>query len=430
MNYKQNEKISQVTEKTLVVGVDIAKETHYARAFNYRGLEVRDGYRKVLKFKNDSGGFAELSDWIATLMDSYGMDKVIVAMEPTGHYWFNLRQYCKNNEIKIVVVNPHHVKKAKELDDNSPTKSDRKDPKTIAMLAIQGRYSEPYIPEGVYADMREIMKAYERINKGMITATNRIIEWLDGYFPELTGVFSDIEGKTVMKTLREFPLPSQICELGAEKILAEWKKEIKRGIGIKRASALVEAAQGSVGCTEGTATAIMTLNMLLDEYDMYRGQHDRTVALIEQLMGQISYAEKIIRIKGIGLITAAGIIAEIGDISRFNDARQVIKYAGLNLVESSSGKHKGKTRISKRGRRQLRSALFRAMMPLVAKNEEFRELHRYYTSRADNPMKKKQSIIVLCCKLIRVLFAMMTNNVEYDGKRLMKDICRHMTVAA
>ena len=117
MNYKQNEKIAQVTEKTLVVGVDIAKATHYARAFNYRGQEIHDGYRKVLKFKNSGAGFAEFREWMSTMLDSYDMEKILVAMEPTGHYWFNIRQNCKMNNIKVVLVNPYHVKKSKELDD-------------------------------------------------------------------------------------------------------------------------------------------------------------------------------------------------------------------------------------------------------------------------------------------------------------------------
>jgi transposase len=430
MNYRQNEKIAQVTERTLVIGVDIAKTTHYARAFNYRGQEIHDGYKKVLKFNNHLEGFTTFRDWINVLMESYDMDQVLIAMEPTGHYWFNLRQFCITNELKVVLVNPHHVKKTKELDDNSPTKNDRKDPKTIAMLVIVGRYSEPYFPEGVYADYREIMKAYERINNGVIMVKNRIIGWLDEYFPEFTNVFTDIEGRTAMKTLREFPLPAKIIEFGAENILAEWKTEVKRGIGIKRAKELVNAAQESVGSVEGTTTAIMSLEMLLDEYDLYKSQYDKTLVTIERLLSQIPYADKIIRIKGIGIITAAGIIAEIGDISRFDDAKQVIKYAGLNLVENSSGKHKGKTRISKRGRRQLRSVLFRAMMPLVSKNDEFKELHNYYTSRSENPMKKKQSIIVLCCKLIRVLFAMMTKNIDYSGEKLINDIHRPIAEAA
>ena len=75
-------------------------------------------------------------------------------MEPTGHYWFNLGKFLQDNEMKPVLVNPHHVKKSKELDDNNPTKNDRKDPKVIAGLVREGRYMIPYLPDGVYADLR------------------------------------------------------------------------------------------------------------------------------------------------------------------------------------------------------------------------------------------------------------------------------------
>ena len=81
---------------------------------------------------------------------------VIPGMEPTGHYWFNLGAYLQDNGMKPVHVNPHHVKKSKELDDNNPNKNDRKDPKTIAALVNEGRFSYPYIPTGVYAEIRSL----------------------------------------------------------------------------------------------------------------------------------------------------------------------------------------------------------------------------------------------------------------------------------
>ena len=151
---------------------------------------------------------------------------------------------------------------------------------------------------------------------------------------------------------------------------------------------------------------------------------------MENLLKQVPGAKEALKIKGMGFVTVAGIIAEIGDISRFQDARQIQKYAGLNLVETSSGKHKGETTISKRGRKRLRMFLFRVMMPMVANNAEFKQLHKYYTTRKENPLKKKQSLILLCCKLIRVLFAILTKGVEYDGVKLMKDIRRPLEKAA
>ena len=81
-------------------------------------------------------------------------EQVIVGMEPTGHYWKPLVNYLCLHGLKVVMVNPYHTKRAKELDDNSPTKSDRKDSLTIARLVRDGRYYEVYLPRDVYAELR------------------------------------------------------------------------------------------------------------------------------------------------------------------------------------------------------------------------------------------------------------------------------------
>ena len=86
-------------------------------------------------------------------------------------------------------------------------------------------------------------------------------------------------------------------------------------------------------------------------------------------------------VPGVGLVTVAGFLAEVGDLAGYDNPRQIQKLAGLNLKENSSGKHKGRTTISKRGRPKLRSLLFRCVIPLLAKNAEFQALHRYYTQR-------------------------------------------------
>jgi transposase len=119
MKYSQNEKIMQITSETLIVGVDIASETHYARAFDFRGIELG----KLIKVSNDAKGFLMFRAWISELTRKHSKNAVIVGMEPTGHYWFNLAQYVKSLGVKIVMVNPMHVKRTKELDDNNPTKA-------------------------------------------------------------------------------------------------------------------------------------------------------------------------------------------------------------------------------------------------------------------------------------------------------------------
>jgi len=147
----------------------------------------------------------------------------------------------------------------------------------------------------------------------------------------------------------------------------------------------------------------------LEEYELLMKQHQNTMNLIEKLTMQIPGVKEILKIKGVGLKTLSGFIAEVGDIERFDHPKKVQKLAGLNLKENSSGKHKGQTTITKRGRKRLRSILFSTIMPIVAKNKEFQQLHKYYTTRKENPLKKKQSLIVLCCKLIRVFFVILKN---------------------
>jgi transposase len=420
MKYTQNEKILQVTEETLIVGVDVASELHFARAFDHRGLELG----KVARISNDAEGFQGFKAWVNELKQKYGKKTVMVGMEPTGHYWFTLGQWLRDSSMKIVLVNPFHVKRSKELDDNNPTKNDRKDPKTIAMLVKDGRYMIPYIPEGIYSELRTAMESRWHLVKQLNAIRNRVQRWLSIYFPEFKTVFANWEGKAALIALREFPTPAKVIIKGTDTIVARWKKDKIRAVGLKRTVRLTEAAQSSVGVQEGLLAAENDLMMLLEDYDVKVKQLERLMALVEQLVFQIPGIGEVLKIKGIGLVTVAGFIAEVGDLSRFEHPRQIQKLAGLNIKENSSGKHKGKTSITKRGRKRLRALLFQAMLPLVANNAEFRLLHVHYTSRPGNALRKKQSLILLSCKLIRIIFALLTKQVAYDPQKMMNDIQR------
>jgi len=426
MKCNQNQRILQVSEAILIVGIDVASEIHYARAFDNRGVEQA----KVFRFTNDMEGFKAFTKWADAIRLKAGKQGVIVGLEPTGHYWFNLAQYSKGHGMKIVLVNPFAVKRSKELDDNNPTKNDRKDPKTIAMLVKDGRYMEPYIPEGVYAELRTAMNTRWQIVKNLSGIKNQINRWLRIYFPEFLRVFADWEGVAAQVALHDFPTPAQVIEKGVEGIVARWKQDKIRAVGKKRAESLVEAAQSSTGITDGHQAAAMELSILLEDYDRKSKQYETVMEMVEKLIEQIPGVEELLRIKGLGSVAVAGFLAEVGDISRFSHPKQIQKFAGLNLRENSSGKHKGKTIISKRGRKRLRAILFRAVMPLVAKNDEFRVIHGYYTTRPINPLKKIQSLILLCCKLIRVIYAILAKGIRYEAEKLLIDMRKTELLAA
>ena len=426
MNYTQNHKIAQVTESTLVVGVDIGSEQHYARAFDWRGMELT---RKVFPFSNSLEGYQRFERWVAELQESKGKDVVFVGCEPTGHYWFTFGDYVQSKGMKLVLVNPYHVKQSKEMDDNSPKKTDQKDPKTIAKLVVEGRYLYPYIPEGVYAELRAAMNSRERILKELGATENRIQRWLKIYFPEFLGVYKQIHTVSGLMVLEQAPLPQDIIALGVDGINRIWREARLRSVGIKRAKTLVEAAHNSIGCPGGRCSRT-ELILLLEDYRTKRQQLEAITAVLEEEVRKIPHIEQLLAIKGVGIVTIAGFLSETGDISRFTSPKQIQKLAGLELRENSSGKHKGRSSISKRGRKRLRKILFQVVLPLIRSNAEFRSVYEYYTTRIQNPLKSKQAMIAVACKLIRVFYAILTKGTTYDARKLTTDIVRPQFQAA
>ena len=421
----QNAKITAITDKTLVIGIDVGSETHFARAFNWRGYEFS---RKPLEFGNTEEGFETLRTWIMELKEKHGMDKIIPGMEPTGHYWFNLGKFLQDEEMRPVHVNPHHVKKSKEMDDNDPSKNDRKDPKVIAGLVNEGRYFYPYIPDGIYAEIRALSGLQVLARSEITRLKNRIARWFSIYFPNYKDVYGNVGAVSGLMVLKTAPLPEDIVKLGVDGVNRIWRDAKLRGVGLKRARTLVTAAEHSVGSREAQEAARIELRILLADYERYTAREKELMALIEEKIGEIPYVDKLLEIRGIGLKTVIGFVAEVGDIKRFDDPKQLQKLAGYAIVRSQSGKHKGESHISYRGRKRLRYVLYEAAVSVVSHSPEFRSIHRYYTTRDRNPLKKMQSLIAVACKLIRVFYLILQTGATYNAEKMMEDIRRPAAV--
>lgn len=405
----------------MIVGVDVGSEKHFFRAFNWRGIELT---RKPVPFSNSMEGFNSFYNTVVELMQKSNLKEAMVGIEPTGHYWFDLGQFMGGKNIRFVMVNPHHVHKSKELDDNSPSKNDRKDPRVIAGLVRDGRYFYSYMPTGVYAELRNASNRRFVLVEEQTRAKNRLQKWIAVYFPEYKGIYTHIDSKGGLLVLKHAATPDEIVSLGVDGIIGIWKSEKLRGNGRKKAMEIVKAAMNSIGLKSGLTEARMEIQDLIEDYELHTKRLERVNDLIKELCLQIKHVDKLLEIKGIGITTVAGFIAEVGDITRFNDTKELQKLAGLELVADSSGKHKGKSRISKRGRKRLRYLLFEAAISVVGKNEEFRQIHEYYTTRDKNPLKKMQSLIAVSCKLIRIFHVILTKGVSYDASKMLGDI-RH-----
>ena len=141
MNYKQNEKINQVKESTLVIGIDIGSTTQYARAFDRRGIELG----KVFTFSNSREGFESFKAWMQHLQDKYRKSDVIVGIEPTGHYWFDLGAYLEDEGILLVMVN-YSNQHAREIIGEEMEKIS----KITSRSALAATYLEEHKSRGTY----------------------------------------------------------------------------------------------------------------------------------------------------------------------------------------------------------------------------------------------------------------------------------------
>ena len=410
------QKLEAITFSTLVVGVDIAKHNQWARFVDCRGIE----HDKAIKFENNRNGFNEILTRIYQICKKEGFDKVVVGMEPTGHYWKAFANFMlKQAKIAVVLVNPYHTKTAKELDDNSQTKSDKKDALTIANLVKDGRYFETYLPHDIYAELRGLTTTRNSMNKRKKSIINTITAVMDEYFPEFEKVFKHpFKGKAAMHLLKVCPTPKFVLELGEEGVLEEIKKVVKKTVGWKKAVELVETARESIGVDYGEYAARFKVQQLIEELELIIKQLDAVETEMSKALKKTEIAEYLLSIDGMGIVSLAMCLGELGNPLRFEDARQMSRLAGYNLIEDSSGKNKSGTCISKRGRKNLRCVLYQIAITMVATNKKMRQLYDYLKTREQNPLKKMQALVVISKKILTLIFTLSKKKVYYEPEQV------------
>ena len=259
------------------------------------------------------------------------------------------------------------------MDDNDPSKNDRKDPKVIAGLVNEGRYFYPYIPDGIYAEIRALSGLQVLAQSEIIRLKNRIARWFSIYFPNYKDVYGNVGAVSGLMVLKVAPLPEDIVKLGVDGVNRIWRDAKVRGVGMKRAKTLVTAAEHSVGSREAQEAARIEFQILLSDLEMQTKREAELMEMIREKIAEVPYVDKLLEIRGVGLKTVVGFVAEVGDIRRFDDPKQLQKLAGYAIVKNQSGKHKGESHISYRGRKRLRYVLYEAAVSVVCHSPEFRQ---------------------------------------------------------
>ncbi|BAS26785.1 IS110 family RNA-guided transposase [Limnochorda pilosa] len=423
---KTDEKITLVRSNTLIVAVEVVKKTHYARVIDQVGRTVEEPF----EFHNGDEGFRRLERRLLRRQAEIGAERVIIGMEPTGHYWKPLAYWLVGRGYTVVLVNPIITKRPKEDRDNSPSKTDPKDTGVIADLVLQGKFLEVLLPKGVYANLRQLNVARRELKAKLSSGKNRLHAILDEFFPEFTDVFKDPLGMGALWVLEHCPFPDDVLPFPFEELIGGRRQASRNRVGRARAEKLFETAWESVGVQEGLEGARVRLRSTLVELRVYKEQLVEVEAAMKRQLEATGVAEYLLSIPGIGMVLAAGFLAETGDLSAYRNWRQLRNLAGLNVKQNSSGKHKGKTTITKRGRPGLREVLYQAAIGVAQHSPELRELYHYWLSRPQNPLKPKAALVALGLKALRIMSTLATRKEYYGPAKVLGEVRKTQLRAA
>lgn len=401
----ETKKLKKVNERMLLASVDAGKDKHTGYFRFHDGTDI-----KPFDFRNDGRGFNEFWSRITLAMKTHNLTEVVVGFESTGPYAEPLLHYLRNRGAKVVQVNPMHTKRLKELTGNSPSKTDYKDPKVIADIMALGHALTVVVPEGVAADLRRLTHARERVMQRRTAIVNQLHALVFLIFPEFMQVVKNIKTKTAQYILKNYPTPQRIAESSLGELTNALKKVSRGKFGKDRVKALYDAAKTSSGIKDGEKGIlfeIMEIQATIEAYDKFIDKLEKEISVS---LKEIPYSRHILSIKGVKEITAAGLIGEVGDFSKFDTISEMEKLAGLDLYEISSGKHRGRRRISKRGRSLMRKLLYFASINVVRKGGI---LHGWYQDALKRGMVKMKALVGVSRKLLRIIFALVHKHSDF-----------------
>ena len=411
---RQAARRQRVSKATLIVGVDVGK------AFNAVGFMNKDGnvLGSCAKLYNNHEGFEQFVKMIEGLKAKHRLRDVLVGMEPTGHYWRKLAYFSKEHGYEVRFVRTTALKHHRELDESSSAKSDRRDALTIANITREGKYIDTVIEDGVLRQLRTLSKARERLLRYSVSAKNSLHAALDDYFPELHEIFWSMGARSLWVILEKCPFPEDVVLMKASTLQEMIARSSRKKAGSAgKAKALCEAAQKSIGVKQIGSADRYRVRMCLEEVK-------RTVLTLKDMDRQlkcmvkdIPSASYLMSIPGIGPLSAAVFLGELGDPSHFHNARQIVKYAGYDPQESDSGSRVGRKFISKKGRWLLRKYLFFMSMRVIVLSKYFQEYyHRKLETknRVGQQPRRKEIICAVAIKLIKVIFALLRDKRSFQ----------------
>ena len=389
----------------VVVGIDVSKGwVDYGCCFS----DERGPVRRV---SQDVGGYRQLEAQLQELQQR--QCEVWVGLEPTGAYSTCVQEWLVERGWRVVQVNPYHVRRIKEVRDNSPGKSDRKDAGVIADLVWQGCYQHPLRLQGVYAQLRAAGAEWASLGRRRTSVANEFQALLQVWFPELVGLYRDRLCLTVRALVRRYEGVAALVRAG-KRSLRRTLKRACRGRGGDRVERIWQAARASVAPRAGQEARHRALLGLVELLETIERRQEALAAEMAQLLTQVPQAACWLSLPGVGVVTTAGLLGECGPLGDYGSRRQIEKLVGLNLYSLSSGQYQGRCRVSKRGRGRARYLLCSLAMRQTRSGGLW---HEWAVAAKAHGKRPAQIRVAVARKLLALIYAMMRDGTVYQAER-------------
>ena len=403
--FRQLKKGIRGSKEHLIVGIDVAKERHHA----FFGTATGKALFKRLVFENTIEGFERLLIQTEALKVQHGLKKTVFGLEPTANYHKPLGEFLIKCAHGVVLVSGVAVKRNRELLDGRWDKHDTKDSANVADLISQGKCLFYEYPSLALRELRSLLSLKRRLKKGEHGLRVRIRNHLLAqYFPELDRFYGQSESDG-LAIVRWCVNPSVIAGLEYEQFLQVVAPQ-KRGIWQQnRLKAIWEKAVDSIGCDAGEAVEFEA-KVLVEALEHIRETIRATNDKIEDLCLQFPEYSYLLTIPGFGPDVSSKVLAAIGNPFRFKTGKQVLKMAGLDLSAERSGKRSDAATpvISKKGKADLRYALYQAAFIASTRNQHF---IIYFTNKLRGREKEKgiktKMRVKLAAKMLIIAWTLM-----------------------
>ena len=410
--FRQLRKEVRHSEEYLIVGIDIAKDQHHA----FFGTATGKTLLRRLVFSNDHEGFRRLLEQAEALRAQHGLKKVVYGMEPTANYHKPLGEYLIKLGKTVVLVSGVTVARNRESLDGRWDKHDAKDSANVADLISQGKCLYYEHPSAELRGLRGLLSLKRRLKKQehgyRVRIRNQLIAQ---YFPEMDRDYERL-GAAGLSIVRWCLPPSQITELDVEPFIQRVTSRRIRMETRRRLEGVWEKAGASIGC-EGVPGVDHEAKVMVEGLGQIREMIKETEDKIQELCQEFPEYKYLLTIPGFGPDVSAKVLGAIGDPYRFQNGKQVLKMGGLDLSADRSGKDSDKAipEISKRGKSDLRYALYQAAFIASTNNRDFM---RYYTRKLRGREKEKgirtKMWVKLAAKMLLIAWTLMKKKEAFD----------------